>query len=353
MRLQSISLVLLIILFFLRFYSIRPNYKNGDFVRISAKILNEPVVYDRHQFVKLHGLSFYLPKNPQITYGDRVIVEGQISGSDLISPKLKKIENSEKGFLPNLRLKLISFYKKTLPEPYSSLVAGIVLGSKNMPESFWNNLKSTGTAHVVVASGTNVTMVSSFLISILLVYFKRRIAVFITIAGIFCYVFISGFDAPIVRAGIMGTIVFLSQERGRIVNTWRVLIYSAVIMLLIKPDWISDLGFILSFVATCSILLFQSKINKLVKIVPNIIREGLSTSLSAQIGVAPIIFATFGQFNLLSPIINALVLWTIPYIMVLGSVGGVIGLFVPVFGRVVLYILYPLLWYFEKILYIF
>ena len=347
MRLQLISCVLLILLIFLRFYSTRPVFKNGDFVRITSKIYNEPLVFDDKQYLKVGGLKVYLPKYPEITYGDTVIVTGTVSGDKLKNSKLVNLQTENKNLLLILRLKLIDFYKQNLPEPMASLVAGVVIGSKNMPETFWSLLKSTGTAHIVVASGTNVTMLATFLISSLTLYFTRRNAVFIAIAGIFCYVVISGLDAPIIRAGIMGSIVFLAQERGRVVNTWRILIYSALIMLLIKPVWITDLGFILSFVATMSLMIFQKKIDLKLKFVPNILREGLSTSFAAQVGVAPIIFATFGQFNLLSPIINALILWTIPFIMILGAVGGIVGLIVPIIGRLILFILYPLLWYFE------
>jgi hypothetical protein len=76
--------------------------------------------------------------------------------------------------------------------------------------------------------------------------------------------------------------------------------------------------------------------------VPGIFREGFSTSLAAQIGVAPILFVTFGQFNLLSPIINALVLWTIPPITIIGGIGGIIGLMIPFFGKLILLLSYPL-----------
>ncbi|EKE04999.1 MAG: hypothetical protein ACD_19C00426G0021 [uncultured bacterium] len=352
MRLQFISLLVAILLIFLRFYSSQPNYKNGDLVRITSKVYSEPIVYDKQQYLKLQGLKVYLPKYPEITYGDKIIVTGEVGNKELVKPKLIKIQ--DRGYMIyDLRQKLIMFYKASLPEPFSSLVAGTVIGSKNMPESFWNKLKATGTAHIVVASGTNATMTISFLIGLLTVFLKRRTAIWITLVGIFCYVTISGFDAPIVRAGIMGSILLFSQETGRIANTWRILIYSAVIMLLIKPTWITDLGFILSFVATVSLMLMQKKIDMRLKIIPAFLREGLSTSVAAQIGVAPIIYMTFGQFNVMSPIINALVLWTIPYIMVLGAIGGAVGLIVPILGRMILYCLYPLLWYFEKILSIF
>jgi predicted membrane metal-binding protein len=237
--------LLVILLIFFRYQQTLPKFNDGDLVKITTKVYSEPIIFDKQQYLKVQGLKVYLPKYPEINYGDRIVLEGTVSADKLKNGKLIEILD-EKGRIYEFRSKVISFYRQSLSEPYSSLVAGIVLGSKQMPEEFWNTLKRTGTAHVVVASGTNVTMVATFLISSLTLYFKRRTAVFISIAGIFCYVFLSGFDAPIVRAGIMGSIVFLGQERGRVVNTWRILIYSAILMLLIKPVWITDLGFILS-----------------------------------------------------------------------------------------------------------
>lgn len=353
MRFQYISLLFLIAIISLRFYSSRPVYKNGDFVRITSKVYSEPIIYDTKQYLKIQGLSFYLPKYPQVTYGDQVQIEGIVEDEKLKQPKLINLQTENKNFLLILRLKLISFYKSSLPEPMGSLVAGIVIGSKNMPESFWEKLKSSGTAHVVVASGTNVTMTIGFVIGILTVFLKRGHAILISFLAIFGYVVISGFDAPIVRAGIMGSILLLGQRGGKVVNTWRILIYSGLLMLIVKPTWITDLGFILSFVATISLMLFQKKIDLKLKLIPSFLKEGLSTSIAAQIGVAPIIFITFGQFNILSPLINALVLWTVPYIMIFGALGGIIGLIVPLIGRLILFILFPLLWYFTKMISIF
>lgn len=352
MKFLFISFIFLIFLILLRFYSTRPVYKNGDFVKITSRVYNEPIVYERQQYLTLQGLKMYLPKYPEINYGDTIIIEGVVGGNRLLNPKLVEILEN-KNLLYGLRQKLINFYKSSLPEPMGSLVAGITIGSKNMPASFWEKLKQTGTAHVVVASGTNVTMFAGFLISILTYFINRKYAVFATLAGILVYVILSGFDAPIIRAGIMGSILLIGQEKGRVVNSWRILIYAAGIMLLIKPIWITDLGFILSFVATLSLMLFQTKIDNKIKFVPNILREGLSTSLAAQIGVAPIIYATFGQFNIMSPVINALILWTIPYIMGLGALAGIVGLIVPVVGRLILFVIFPLIWYFTKIIYIF
>lgn len=95
--------------------------------------------------------------------------------------------------------------------------------------------KATGTAHVVVASGTNVTLVASFLLYLFLSFMERKKIVLASIFGIWGYSFISGMDAPIVRVAIMGSLAFGAQGLGRVNVAWRALLTSIVIMLLVKP----------------------------------------------------------------------------------------------------------------------
>ena len=196
----------------------------------------------------------------------------------------------------------------------------------------------------------NVTLVGSFLMSALVVFLPRRKAIFLALIGIWLYAVMSGFDAPIIRAAIMGSIAFVACALGRLNYAWRGLIISAFFMLLIKPSWISDLGFALSFVATASLMLFERKIRGWLRIIPSPFKEGLSTSLAAQIGVAPILFVTFGQFNILSPIINAAVLWTIAPITIIGMISGILSIISMQLGKLVLLISYPMtLWFVEII----
>ncbi len=350
---------LIILLIIFRYFTTRPVYHNGDRVRITTTILSDPIQYPTSQYVKLAGLKSYLPHYPEITYGDKIVVEGTVNKDKLDNdkkldkPKLIKIEDS-KSFGSVFRNNIILFYQSVLPDPEAGLVAGTVFGAKgSLTQDFWDQVKKVGVAHVVVASGTNVTFVVSFLMGVLTLVLPRRKAILFVILGIILYLFISGFDAPIVRAAIMAVIVFSAQETGRLVSTWRVLFITAGIMLVINPNWLVDIGFILSFVSTMSLMLFEKRIRLKLNFVPEVIKEGLSTSLAAQIGVAPILFVTFGQFNVFSPLINALVLWTIPFIMILGGVGGVVGLVLPFLGKLILYLSYPLLWWFVKIVELF
>ena len=355
-RARYIFLMFLILftLLGLRFYlnfSKLPPFKEGDKIRITTKVSSEPVRYEKQQYLKLKGLKIYLPLYPEINYGDQIVVVGEVGEGKLVNPKLVKIEVST-NFVYKLRSKLLEIYSVSLSQPHSALVAGVTIGSKSdIPKDFWEQLKQSGTVHVVVASGMNVTLVAGFLMYSLVPLFNRRKAIIIALLGIWIYSIISGFDAPIIRAAIMGSIAFLAVELGRLNTAWRALFLSAFVMLLFKPEWVGDLGFWLSFTATSSLIFFEKKIANLIHKVPviknlGVFRDGLITTLAAQIGVAPILIVFFGRFNLLSPITNAAVLWTIPFITILGMIGGLVGLiFVPL-GTAVLWLSYPLtLWF--------
>jgi competence protein ComEC len=335
-------LIFLLVTRFYFFFTGRPTFPDGTKIRITDRVLTEPIRYSKSQYLKLSGFKFYLPCHPEVFYGDRIVVEGVVEKDRLKQVILIAVE--EGGVvLYDLRKKLVAFYKHSLPIPHSSLISGVAIGSKeDIPTDFWEALKRTGTAHVVVASGMNVTLISRFLIGILVLFLARRRAILFALVGIWTYSLISGFDAPIVRAAIMGSLAFTAQELGRLSDAWRVLIISAIIMLLVKPEWIGDLGFILSFVATASLVMFNDGVERMISFVPEIIREDLSTALAAQIGVAPILLFSFGQFNLLSPLINAAVLWTIVPITIIGVVGGIVGLIFEPFGKLLLLLSFPL-----------
>lgn len=334
--------IALISILLVRLITFDLGYQDGDNVRISSRVTTDPIQYDNNTRISIKGLSAYVDHYPEVQYGDLITIEGVVDGSKLGKAKLIKIDQKGGG-LYSLRKRLVSFYQSSLPEPHSSLVSGIVLGARSsLPADFWETLKSSGTAHVVVASGMNVTFVASFLMILLINIIDRKKAIVIALSGVWIYVVLSGFDAPLVRAAVMGSIAFGAQALGKLSTAVRALFLSAILMLIINPLWVSDLGFTLSFIATLSLILFEPFIYKKISKIPSIIREDLATTISAQIGVAPILFITFGQFNILSPIPNALVLWTIPPIMIIGAIAGLVSVFFEPLAKLILVMVYPL-----------
>ncbi len=334
--------LLLFALFFFRYMIAIPKYQDGDRIRIRSRVTQEPFRGENYQSITLKGIKIYFDPYPEISYGDRLVVEGVVDGRKLKDPALLSLEKS-KGFFYPLREKILSNINSTLPYPHSALVSGVVIGSKkNIFEDFWQDLKSTGTAHVVVASGMNVSLVGGFTLNSLILLTKRKKAVLVSIAVIWLYVLFCGLEAPLVRAGIMGSVAFIAQGLGKIYFAKRALFISAFTMLIINPLWIWDLGFILSFMATLSLILFENKINRLIYFLPKFFRQDFSTSLAAQIGVAPILFISFGSFNPISPLINTLILWTIAPITILGMISSLLGIISTSLSLPILYLIYPL-----------
>jgi competence protein ComEC len=350
---KYIVFLLLIFLIIFRYFTTRPVYKNGDSVRITATVYSDPIDYTTSQGVKVGGLTAYLPSFPEINYGDKIIVEGTINNGKLDNPKLISDVESQ-SFGSGVRNKIVDFYESVLPQPFSGAIAGVTLGDRGaIMSDFWQKIKSTGVVYMVSASGVKIALLISFLVGALTYILPRRKAIPFVILGTILYIFIAGFSASIARGAIMALLVFLGQESGRLVSRWRILAITASLMLIVQPDWVTDIGFILSFVALASIMLFAKRIEKLLKFLPKFLKEELAVSLAAQIGMFPILFVTFGQFNIWSPVVNVITLWTVPYIMILGSGGGIIGLVFPILGKLILWFSYPLLWWFVKVIGIF
>lgn len=358
MKVIVILIILFIPIFLLRYSSSQPHYSIGDKVRITTRLAQEPYLSNTQQVLNVSRIRVYLPRFPEYHYGDRIQFSGTITKGkhSLYLANASSMLLEKRNFLPELRNRMISIIEKTLPQPESALVSGISLGAKEgITPEFFSSLKNSGVLHVVVASGTNVTLLTRVLIGIFVFFFARRIAIPAALLGIWSYVFLIGLEAPIIRAAIMGSLAFVAQETGRIYFAWWSLFLTAAVMLLFEPLWITDIGFLLSFTATASIIGFYSPIEKFVLeklrmiLRLNFLRKDFATALSAQIGVTPILLFAFGQFAPWSPIVNGLLLWTVAPIMILGFIGGLMGLLIEPLGQALILLTYPLALYFSAI----
>ena len=247
--------------YLLRLNATTPHYNEGDSVRLSGYISSDPQLYDRQLRLQVGDFSLFTPYPPEFSYGDRVSVEGTVHkgeyGLELKNPKnLQLLEKSLP--LSGLRQKILENYRALLPETHVALLAGITLGAKsNLDKDFFETLKRTSTLHVVVASGTNVSIVGGAILAMLAPYVGRKKALVASLAAITLYTLMVGLQPPIVRAAIMGTIGFTALALGRESNALRALFAASATMLLIWPQWLFDLGFQLSFLATFGVIVFS------------------------------------------------------------------------------------------------
>lgn len=355
------------------FYKNMRTFPGGTKITFETDLLNQPKISSKGQRVSLtlpnsQRAAVSLSLTPPVSYGDRIKVEGKLeyfetqNGQKIAFMNYPRFVVLKKGSEGNLIVKvrenIISFFNSSLNPTYSSLMLGIVFGIKQeMPKDFYENLQKTGLMHVIAASGMNITMVGGFFASVFAYFLKRQLALMLSIFAILFYALLAGFEPSIVRASIMGILVFSAQIIGRQSISFLGLFAAAFLMLFINPTLLFDIGFQLSFMATLGLILLRplfflrSRIKYLIE--KSLIGEDFVTTVTAQIFTLPILLVNFGSYSIFSVIVNAIVLWTVPIIMVIGGVSAFLGLIIEPLGRIGSYLSLPLLLYFESIVQLF
>lgn len=222
--------------------------------------------------------------------------------------------------IDKMRETMSSSVRNYLPSPHSELLLGIVVGINDLTKvpAFNDMVRGTGTIHVVVVSGYNISLVFSLIIGILGTKYKFK-SFFIAQILALIYSILSGFEPPVIRAWIMGLISSFGSYLGRSVNALDALMLSALLMLSYNPAYFISLSFQLSFLATLGLVLYGDIFSTILKSKNTLIVD-LSTTLSAQVFVWPLISYIFESVNIISPLVNSLILWTIPLATIVGGI---------------------------------
>lgn len=373
MKIYIILIFLLVLLLAVRvFIFLRhvPRYQAGQSLDIEYTFLSNPSLKYGKQIFNIHGIVVYIPILPPYGYGDKVRIQGVIQEKEIASKqshnskqndqvtKLLIIENprisrlQQKSILiasaSRVRSLVTVFFHQYLGSNEAALLLGIVFGIKeDMSQQLYTGFKVTGVLHVIAASGENVSIVSGFLLALFGHFLRRRYAIILTMLAICYYALLAGLDPSIVRASLMGLFAFGALLFGRQYYGFFSLIIVAWIMLMINPLQIEDVGFLLSFSSTIGIITLYPLLSKL-RLFQLPLLDDASTTIAAQIASLPVMLYFFSSYSLISIMVNFLVLWTVPILMMLGGVAALL-IFMPFVSQALLYLTYPLLLYFEKV----
>lgn len=236
-----------------------------------------------------------------------------------------------------------------LAEPYSSLLNGMLFGIQSkMQNVLYMQLKTVGLLHMIVLSGTNITILSS-IVSALTKPISKKISILITALTIILFIFFVRPQAPIVRAGGMSILTMVAIVAGRKKTPLYILFFTFVLQFIFFPHWVSKLSFQLSYAATMGIILFAKK--EIIQPrgvygrISQAIRQDLRISLSAQVFTAPLIFFHFKEISLIAPISNLFVSFMVGPIMFIGLLTAIVGKISYSLGLVPSYLAYGMLKY--------
>jgi competence protein ComEC len=239
-----------------------------------------------------------------------------------------------------LRQSLIGVIETNLPAREAGLLAGMVLGQKGFLEgNFYENLKNSGLVHLVVASGSNVMLLSKILIENLAWVLGRKKAIIGGMVVLWGYGGMVGWEAPIARAVIMISIYYWAQLLGRKYNVWRGLLAAGAVMVIADKKMVEGVSFWLSMAAFVGVVSREKGDNGgMWEQLKESFREGWWIGL----WTTPIIALVFGRISLVAPWSNMLVVWMVGWVSVVGWAGVVLGQIAPIMGRA-LWLGYPAL----------
>ncbi len=228
---------------------------------------------------------------------------------------------------------------RALPEPYASFGTSLLMGKVGLSSTLTDEMRKTGTTHLVALSGFNISIISLYLFSCLLfLRFHRKLALVFASILVVLFVIMVGGEASLVRAAVMGELMLIAQFIGRRYHFRRAILCAAFLMILFDPTVVAlDVGFQLSFLSTVGIAYLTPVFEKRWGGGGSFLdwRSQLYSTLASQIMAFPILITTFHSFSLFSIITNVMLLFAIPFTMLLVFLTGLIGFISIFFASVV------------------
>ena len=232
------------------------------------------------------------------------------------SNSLSRLDNSKAYFLNQRSMLLDRLSDSGVDGDAYAVVAAMALGDKS---SLTHELRDTyslsGASHVLALSGLHLGIIYGLLWLLLPHCRWPAVSQTIILVTMWLYVLLVGMPVSVVRSAVMLTVYGLLSIGHRNKMSVNALAFTAIIMLMWNPEWLFDIGFQLSFMAVLAILLFVPVFEEVFS--AKFLQEhrwirriwGLvAVSVSAQIGVAPLIAYYFGRLSTYFLLTNFVVL---------------------------------------------
>lgn len=207
-------------------------------------------------------------------------------------------------------------------------IKGLLTGDRSdLPQSSQFALSNAGMSHIISVSGMHVLFLSSMII---FAFGSKPASAFIAVPTMLFFVLMTGAASSAIRAFVMQAMVMIAKLTKRDADSLTSISAALLLLLVLNPYCIEDIGLQLSFLATLGMILFLPKIQgKVFKLFPKRYRpknsvkfivNNLSTTLSANILTVMPILIYFGRLSIISPIANILSLWMVTLIFYLGII---------------------------------
>ena len=264
-----------------------------------------------------------------------------------------RIQRTQQYFLHQRTLLLERLQSSGLSDNQYAVVAAMALGDKSaLTHELKDTYSKTGASHILALSGLHLGIIYALLSMLVVGRRWQMVTQVAIILSIWAFVFLVGMSASVVRSAVMLTVyalLALGHRQKMSVNT---LAFTAIVMLLVTPKALFDVGFQMSFMAVFSILLFVPLFYRPFSAKYLMTHRAIrwlwgmvAVSIAAQIGVAPLIAYYFGRFSCYFLLTNFIVIPAATLILYLSlatllipSIGALLASIVGLLNTTLLYI---------------
>ncbi len=358
----------------------------GTVKRVEQRIKNNRLIVQTNKIEienkerKVDGkIMAFVPRLVQVNYGDLIALEGELRSpqpingfnwpkylanknirSVMFRPWVTILEKNQGSFIMSKIYSLNAFLQQKidhfLPYPESTILSAMLLGNRGeIPNKISHNFRQIGLGHILAISGLHITIISVIVFWIVLnLGLWRKHAFILTSFFLIFFILMIGAPPSAIRAGIMGFLFLLAQYFGRNYSFSNAMIIAATGILIFNPlSLFYDISFQFSFAAILSIILlmpifqrfflkkFKIKTEKQSILVFFINIFLMSGAILLFLG--PLMVYYFGNFPIISPIVNLLAIPILPFILFFGIVFFLVSLIFPPLSLIFSGIIYLLI----------
>lgn len=333
-----------------------------------ATLLNDPVIKERsvklvvEARAKKNGQGWeaekqkalvYLQRNPaaeKLKYGDKLLVTGneiEIAGPEnpgefnykeflarqdirlqlYVKSNEWKFVSAENGnFFKSVALDLRRYFLGKLqsygfsPSAYGVSAALLLGASDQLDPGTIQAYSASGTLHVLSVSGMHVALVYIVLLKLLSPFTKNKklrwMSMLLQLLFLWFYAMLTGLCPSVLRSVTMLSVVIIGNAFNRKTHILNSLAASALLLLLLDPLLVFDIGFQLSYLAVAGIVTLQPKLEKLwepgnntfIQKILSHLWTLISVTIVAQVFTFPLGLYYFNQFPSYFMLSNLLVI---------------------------------------------
>jgi len=267
------------------------------------------IIYDRKfERVSIGDIISVLGE-PRQTFGERIeggfdYQEYQRHQKIVASISSQEIIVVKEGFgIGLLRAWLLNYIAKNFPPKSAAFLKASILGDDDgFGEEFVSAIKDNGIMHLFAVSGLHITLFLG-MIQKSLEYFGMKEKTILGVIAVFlgAYMIVTDFAPSVVRSALMWSLAFVNQKAKTRLSSMDVLSLTFLFLIILNPYYMYHAGFLLSFVATGTVIMIGPLLNKLATPL-----KVLGTSAACMVMTFPIVINLSNEINLLSPFSNVL-----------------------------------------------